>query len=299
MSEEEKITGGEPISNDVQQNDEQQVNGENTNTNSFVTNTTNEQQETKNSELITQEMEVHHHSHGGHGKKNWKNYFWEFLMLFLAVFCGFLAEYKLEHVIEHNREREYMLSLIQDLKADTVQLNTYIGWRREVNRDFDSLTTLLKRDDRDNHAYNITTISGRTVLRFGLPDISEGTIDQLKNAGGLRLIHSLEVSNAINRHYLSVNRMKSFFETERMVRLQLLNSKNEVLDASQSQPAVLSPKAKESFRLFSNDPEKINRFHNNVNAATSLNRFFINQLDSVKNNSSRLIKLIQKEYHLE
>jgi hypothetical protein len=34
-------------------------------------------------------MEVHHHTHASHGKKNWKSYFWEFLMLFLAVFCGF------------------------------------------------------------------------------------------------------------------------------------------------------------------------------------------------------------------
>ena len=38
-------------------------------------------------------MEVHHHthpdSHRGHEKKSWKSYFWEFLMLFLAVFCGF------------------------------------------------------------------------------------------------------------------------------------------------------------------------------------------------------------------
>ena len=35
------------------------------------------------------DMEVHHHAHPTHGKKNWKSYFWEFLMLFLAVFCGF------------------------------------------------------------------------------------------------------------------------------------------------------------------------------------------------------------------
>ena len=34
----------------------------------------------------TEKMEVHHHAHH-EGKKNWKSYFWEFLMLFLAVFC--------------------------------------------------------------------------------------------------------------------------------------------------------------------------------------------------------------------
>jgi hypothetical protein len=34
------------------------------------------------------------------------------LMLFLAVFCGFLAEYQLEHIIEHQREKEYARALI-------------------------------------------------------------------------------------------------------------------------------------------------------------------------------------------
>jgi hypothetical protein len=53
------------------------------------------------------EMEVHHHTHAAHGKKTWKDYFWEFLMLFLAVFCGFLAEYQLEHIIEHQRAKVF------------------------------------------------------------------------------------------------------------------------------------------------------------------------------------------------
>jgi hypothetical protein len=47
-------------------------------------------------------MEVHHHSQipapetHAQGSK-WTHYFWEFLMLFLAVFCGFLAENIREH----------------------------------------------------------------------------------------------------------------------------------------------------------------------------------------------------------
>ena len=67
------------------------------------------------------DMEVHHHAHdpaAPHHKKNWKSYFWEFLMLFLAVFCGFLAEYQQEHKIEKEREKHYMQSLIADLKND-------------------------------------------------------------------------------------------------------------------------------------------------------------------------------------
>ena len=34
-------------------------------------------------------MEVHHHAHTD--RKKWTHYLWEFLMLFLAVFCGFLG----------------------------------------------------------------------------------------------------------------------------------------------------------------------------------------------------------------
>ena len=38
------------------------------------------------------------------------HYLREFLMLFLAVFCGILAEYQLEHTIEKDREKQYIRS---------------------------------------------------------------------------------------------------------------------------------------------------------------------------------------------
>jgi hypothetical protein len=56
-------------------------------------------------------MEVHHHSH--HESKKWTNYLWEFLMLFLAVFCGFLAENQREHNVETHRAREYAKGLLR------------------------------------------------------------------------------------------------------------------------------------------------------------------------------------------
>ena len=50
----------------------------------------------------TDNMEVHHHAHH-EGKKNWKSYAWEFLMLFFAVFFGFLAQNFLEHRLENEK----------------------------------------------------------------------------------------------------------------------------------------------------------------------------------------------------
>jgi hypothetical protein len=73
--------------------------------------------ETINPNQESENMEVHHHAHdpaAPHHKKNWKSYFWEFLMLFLAVFCGFLAEYQLEHKIERDRGKQYTYSFYED-----------------------------------------------------------------------------------------------------------------------------------------------------------------------------------------
>jgi hypothetical protein len=54
--------------------------------------------------------------------------FLEFLMLFLAVFCGFLAEYQLEHQIEKDRAKQYIISLYEDLKNDTTRINQLLEY---------------------------------------------------------------------------------------------------------------------------------------------------------------------------
>jgi hypothetical protein len=136
-------------------------------------------------------MEVHHHSHTPdpvlhRGRKKWTHYFWEFLMLFLAVFCGFLAEYYLEHTIEHNRERQFINSLVRDIVADTIQLSNIKGFRFDRLRKIDSVSRVLS----NNPAGSIDVHSLRLFhdLRGHVSFYqNSGTLDQLKNAGGLRL----------------------------------------------------------------------------------------------------------------
>ena len=143
-------------------------------------------------------MEVHHHTHHDHGKRNWKSYFWEFLMLFLAVFCGFLAEYQLEHVIENQREKKFIKSLVSDLEADTVRLSDILHQRYRRAEMLDSFVILLNRQDaaaygRYLYYYNSFATRGAT-FRFTPID---GTMQQLKNAGNLRLIRNTTVSDSI------------------------------------------------------------------------------------------------------
>src|SRR4030095_16001891 len=51
-------------------------------------------------------MEAHHHPHIHHNKK-WKDYLFEFAMVFLAITAGFFMENQRKHHIESKRENQY------------------------------------------------------------------------------------------------------------------------------------------------------------------------------------------------
>jgi len=86
-------------------------------------------------------MEVHAHTHTA--RKKFTHYLWEFLMLFLAVFCGFLAEYQLEHKIEKDRENQFIISLVADLQDDVNNLDAMIKWEHSGIARLDTLIYLL------------------------------------------------------------------------------------------------------------------------------------------------------------
>jgi hypothetical protein len=163
---------------------------------------------TTNITLQTEEMEVHHHAHdpaAPHHKKNWKSYFWEFLMLFLAVFCGFLAEYQLEHKIERDREKQYIQSLNSDLDADINRLTAIVQIRNERAHMLDSFSMLLNNKEallQSKKLYYYNSFATRGVaFRFTPVD---GTMQQLKNAGNLRLIRKNIISDSIISYDVSV-----------------------------------------------------------------------------------------------
>ena len=88
-------------------------------------------------------MEVHPHTHTP--RKKWHHYFWEFFMMFLAVFCGFLAENFREYSLEHKRERKLMGSLLLDLDKDSAILRRFKKRLSDQEKGLDSLMDALRR----------------------------------------------------------------------------------------------------------------------------------------------------------
>src|SRR6266496_145462 len=94
-------------------------------------------------------MEIHAHSHTA--RKKWTHYLWEFLMLFLAVFCGFLAENVREHLVEKYRENKYIATLAKELKYDCEQYDTVMANMHYISPVLDSLYYNAKNASEFNY----------------------------------------------------------------------------------------------------------------------------------------------------
>lgn len=141
-------------------------------------------------------MEVHHHSHH---PKSWKEYVQEFLMLFFAVFLGFMAEYYLEYRAERHKEHDYLVSMNKDLKADLSEMDTKNAKMEEIVAAGNKLSNILyKVNLKEEDIDSIYLQSFIMISRVYNIDFSSGTIDQLRNAGGFRLIQNQEIVRKIS-----------------------------------------------------------------------------------------------------
>jgi hypothetical protein len=139
-------------------------------------------------------MEVHAHTHTE--RKKFTHYLWEFLMLFLAVFCGFLAENFREHQVEHLREKQYMVTMLEDLRSDTALVNDAIAYWSENNRSIDSVADAISFPLVNTDLVKVYRHLNRALDYYSFK-YNDRTISQLKNAGGFRLIRKENVANKI------------------------------------------------------------------------------------------------------
>src|SRR5262249_15546291 len=167
-------------------------------------------------------MEVHATAHAAEdhaGKKKWKHYFWAFLMLFLAVFAGFLAENAREHYVESKREEVFVHSAAEDLQQDINQLDSIIDKRREAGKWMDSLQYLLNHDPQQHGSdiYYYTRWAPRTYRFYSI----DRTLSQLKFGGNFRLIHKRAVSDAL-ANYDNITRSLTVYIEQREESLVLI-----------------------------------------------------------------------------
>src|SRR5580698_5781706 len=142
-------------------------------------------------------MEVHHHPDIDHKRKKFKEYFLEFLMIFLAVTLGFFAEGLREHIGDREKEKQYIESLKEDLTEDTAAINQQMKINAYNLTRIDSLDALLLFDSLNQEsilrAYKLFAYTAdEEDVNF-----NDRTYLQLQSTGSIRLIKFPEIVNSI------------------------------------------------------------------------------------------------------
>ena len=247
-------------------------------------------------------MEVHHHSHTS--RKKWTHYFWEFLMLFLAVFCGFLAEYKLEHTIEHQRAKEYAFNLYGDLKIDTATLNRTIRENEIVAGKLDTFCILSKGKEQDkltNGALYYYS-SFITWINFFAP--ANSTLDELKGSGNLRTMDK-EVSRLIGKYIRQLNSLENEYALTRPEFAKMEELYFKIFDGYASQSFRIRRSNRDSVfllnpPLINDDPNLMKEFTGWLSFESSVYREQTERhLIPIKETVNELLLLLERKYHLE
>lgn len=251
-------------------------------------------------------MEVHHHahtspdpdSHRGLRRKKWTHYFWEFFMLFLAVTAGFLVENWRHHRLEKSYEKQYMKSLVEDLESDLVQLKDLNSLFTTIDKKEDSLIVALKRPDIITNAALAYPFLGYPLDGYAFHR-SERTIQQLKNAGGLRLIHSVEVSNRINQYDENYRKSGEINGVMISTYHNYTAVLNKVADAEQmGYPYKTNFDTSISYFWITDDPRELKTLFNYVVNFQWVTRIYMGQLQGLKKDAEELIRFLKTEYNL-
>ena len=245
-------------------------------------------------------MESHQvHSHVK--EKHFKHYLFEFCMLFLAVTLGFFVENIREHLVEKNREEEYIISMIADMKNDIKQLDSLHDRRQLKQQMIDSILLILDMPDPN--------LSGNQLYYFArwLPRplriiTSDGTMQQLKNAGNLRLIRNKKAVDAIMEYDQLVRFGGTVEEREETLIQQFYPSLKRVFDPRIFEKMVSGMRINRPDghpKLLHSDKESLDEFYSHVHFLKNVNSYSIEFGVKRRYQAKHVLEVLQHEYNLE
>ena len=246
-------------------------------------------------------MEVHHHP--SLEKKNFKEYFLEFLMIFLAVTMGFLAENLRENVSNSEKELNYMKGIVQDLKEDTIELKTTLFKQRFLLNEMNAATNIpvenMNMLDAQDTFYRHFIYFYSLVASFTPHD---NTLTQLRNAGGFGVIRQKDILDSIGELNLYFqNLVKSDEEYYNTYYLRVTDAGAKVIRCP---PFIVSlgdsitiPKSRKI--VISNDVQQIQELYSYINMEKGQLMQYVDREMQYHDKIIRLIDYINKKYNLE
>jgi hypothetical protein len=250
-------------------------------------------------------MEVHHHSH--HPKK-WKEYISEFLMLFAAVTLGFFAENLREHQIEKHREIQFLKNIHLDLERDIKEIDNVMSFninKQQYGVELSKLYETGVSKDLPKFYFLVKTLALRTFFQH-----SKNGLEQLKNAGGLRLVEDEEIIQQLQLIEIRVANTESLQESMDLNLTYFRMKTNAILDAVTVQEMNMNQKLKitktfnrRRFEVPSNvrplhlkSTDDINELVNLGIAPVNTTKYINGQLVELRKECLQLNKLLIQKY---
>jgi len=246
-------------------------------------------------------MEVHHHPQVE--KKNFKEYFLEGLMIFLAVMLGFIAENVREGISDNAKGKEYISSFIQNLKDDTTHLSSTIF---ENNRKLSNLKKLMSLSAQDlslpEARKELYKYCGNSMGFYSVFKSNDATMQQLKNSGAMRFIKKDHVADSIAKYDIEMQAVYAAGTIYTHANDMGILATHEMLDysvyydSSYNQHNEFTGKM---LPLLTTDPAKQKLFFNKVDFEIGATKNYLNNLTDRKPIAAGLLIFLKKEYHLE
>ena len=249
-------------------------------------------------------MEVHHHPDLHHRRKKFKEYLLEFVMIFLAVSLGFIAENVREGIGDREKERHYVESLVNNLKDDTASFASTIAENVQKADSLKELELLSRKSLKDTAVRKALYHYVSWASHFSLFKSNDATMMQLKNSDGFRYIRRDHVADSIANYD---NEVKIIYSSEDLyikASQEAVGALDEVIDFTVSRdstymksggrwnPGVMPP-------LLSTDPQKIHVMYNKIDLDWGFTQNYIQNMRERLPTAIRLIAFLKEKYDLE
>ena len=248
-------------------------------------------------------MEVHHHPHIE--KKSFKEYILEGLMIFIAVSMGFAAESLREHMVNKEREHSYMESFYTDLSNDQNDLpKLIINIVQQQILPAKSLPALFHKSSAKTEADSIYFYFRKIIRQQGIRAfITDRTIEQIKNAGEMRLIHNKQITDSLIDYYKDIVYTEYLQQSLLSYKAKLWDNLPLILKSEDYSRSVDSLNnvfiAPQHSFLLNAVPANINRLLIQVEEVGALSLSIKKNIDKILKKNSKIKTLIQEQYHIK
>jgi hypothetical protein len=249
-------------------------------------------------------MEVHHHPDLHHKPRKWKEYFLEFLMIFLAVTMGFFAESFRESIVNKEREKKYIESFYEDLEADLKNLPILINSiERQQMLPGEFLPFLFSKTTTTTPADSIYYFLRKVTRQQGVRAfVTDKTFEQIKNAGEMRLIRNNNIVDSLIDYYKDIVMVDYLQQTLLQYKSKLIDNLPLILKSSDYATAINkeggSIMPPHHVYLLTNDPLAVNRVLIEVEDIRALSSTIKDEIEIVLRKNTEIEKLIREEYRI-